>query len=72
MSLLPRANTCELLASGHGSAFWLGAYYADRNHWLTRAREAGISKELRQLRVQFARNSHRTYLRFRRSLKVPA
>ena len=69
MSLFPRNSTCRLITA-HSTAFWLGAYYADRNNWLRRAREEGISLELRQLRIQFARNSHRTYLRFRKSLKV--
>lgn len=67
--MFPRPGTCALLSQRTGNAFWLGAYYADRNNWLRRAREEDLSEEQRQLRVQFARNSHRTYLRFRRYLK---
>lgn len=71
MSLLPRSSTCELLiAGGRGNAFWAGAYFADRNRWMQRAREEGISKEQRRPRVTFARSSHHTYLRHRIALRV--
>lgn len=70
MSLFPRASTCELLNQNCGNAFWMGAHYAIRNHWLEKAREAGITEDQRQLRVAFARRSHRMFIRFRRSLMV--
>lgn len=67
--MFPRGNTCDLLRNERGNAFWMGAYYADRNIWLHRAREEGISKEQRQLRVSLARSAHRIYLIQRRALK---